>query len=997
MDTDTKTETNVKVKKSGRKNEKKKKTVILSTNITSTDVTNTDTTTTDITLEEVCQKMNKLTDEEGPGSASSTDSEDLVNAINYNTITSLAALKDIIQGDNDDTPETDSFFQHYFMNHCNNLSSRNAVTLNPPFPFAERRRLSQCREEDEDDEKKEIDPPTSLVSLEACVEIDSNHSTLTKNRNLSDNTTEQAESTEDELDESTVHGSGIVEGQNAPKRTVMGAKHKFLVTTAEPSPPVPSTAPGAPVEKVLRTQAHNAHTVHFGTKGAEEQRPSVRSIFLAQNLHRDKNYFDSSLIEIRSKVDGDCRSANSEDIWVKRTDEKNLPTKATPTPAERTVAKEDNASTKDTGQERTRSGTWGSQTNRKEIEAVKKTTPRSKQKQVRQSSEPDRRQKREQRLDAAITRSTQSVGERKRRGSADDGQPHPMYQQTIHGTSGVSRRPALFDIFKSRPRGDVKKQPSIMKQVKAAVQSMTKSNSMGREAAKPEPVKAEASKTEAGSSGSTGAAAPKTKDGSAHPHPGSDTRYYHTVTASASRRPSAMAKVMEMFRGRASIPGQSVPLEDAEKRRARTQQQHFGKNLGASLRRTASQEAERRRSSLDHIPTIRHRASDAFLDPHHAAILFRDSRGLPVADPFLEKVNLSDLEEDESQIFVKFFKFHKCYDLIPTSAKLVVFDTQLLVKKAFFALVYNGVRAAPLWDSQRQKFVGMLTITDFIKILQMYYTSPDVAMEELEEHRLETWRQVLKGSVMPLVCIGPDSSLFDAIRMLITNRIHRLPVIDPDTGNVLYILTHKRILRFLFLYINELPKPSYLQCKLREVRIGTLSDIETATEETSIIEALRKFVNRRVSALPLVDSEGRLKDIYAKFDVINLAAEKTYNNLDVSLKTANEHRNDWFEGVQKCTLDETLFDVMERIVRAEVHRLVVVDEEDKVIGIISLSDLLMYLVLRPTGECGGASLRNEHCSIEEKDESPPDAEAEAEAEAAAAAPVDDHPEITVTP
>lgn len=52
--------------------------------------------------------------------------------------------------------------------------------------------------------------------------------------------------------------------------------------------------------------------------------------------------------------------------------------------------------------------------------------------------------------------------------------------------------------------------------------------------------------------------------------------------------------------------------------------------------------------------------------------------------------------EDESQIFVKFFKFHKCYDLIPTSAKLVVFDTQLLVKKAFFALVYNGMCVAML-------------------------------------------------------------------------------------------------------------------------------------------------------------------------------------------------------------------------------------------------------------------------------------------------------------
>lgn len=36
-------------------------------------------------------------------------------------------------------------------------------------------------------------------------------------------------------------------------------------------------------------------------------------------------------------------------------------------------------------------------------------------------------------------------------------------------------------------------------------------------------------------------------------------------------------------------------------------------------------------------------------------------------------------------------KEHKCYDLIPTSSKLVVFDTKLPVKKAFYALVANGM------------------------------------------------------------------------------------------------------------------------------------------------------------------------------------------------------------------------------------------------------------------------------------------------------------------
>lgn len=55
---------------------------------------------------------------------------------------------------------------------------------------------------------------------------------------------------------------------------------------------------------------------------------------------------------------------------------------------------------------------------------------------------------------------------------------------------------------------------------------------------------------------------------------------------------------------------------------------------------------------------------------------------------------------------------------------------------------------------------------------------------------------------------------------------------------------------------------------LREVRIGTYDNIETASEDTSLILALKKFVERRVSALPIIDNEGKLVDIYAKFDVI---------------------------------------------------------------------------------------------------------------------------------
>uniref|UniRef100_A0A8C0EJ19 Protein kinase AMP-activated non-catalytic subunit gamma 2 n=1 Tax=Bubo bubo TaxID=30461 RepID=A0A8C0EJ19_BUBBB len=308
------------------------------------------------------------------------------------------------------------------------------------------------------------------------------------------------------------------------------------------------------------------------------------------------------------------------------------------------------------------------------------------------------------------------------------------------------------------------------------------------------------------------------------------------------------------------------------------------------------------------------------------------------------------LEESESDIYVRFMRSHKCYDIVPTSSKLVVFDTTLQVKKAFFALVANGVRAAPLWESKKQSFVGMLTITDFINILHRYYKSPMVQIYELEEHKIETWRELyLQETFKPLVNISPDASLFDAVYSLIKNKIHRLPVIDPVSGNALYILTHKRILKFLQLFMSEMPKPAFMKKNLDELGIGTYHNIAFIHPDTPIIKALNIFVERRISALPVVDESGKVVDIYSKFDVINLAAEKTYNNLDITVTQALQHRSQYFEGVVKCSMLETLETIVDRIVKAEVHRLVVVNEADSIVGIISLSDILQALVLTPAG------------------------------------------------
>lgn len=50
-----------------------------------------------------------------------------------------------------------------------------------------------------------------------------------------------------------------------------------------------------------------------------------------------------------------------------------------------------------------------------------------------------------------------------------------------------------------------------------------------------------------------------------------------------------------------------------------------------------------------------------------------------LSDVLFVYVCLVTAAEPESDIYMRFMKSHKCYDIVPTSSKLVVFDTALQV------------------------------------------------------------------------------------------------------------------------------------------------------------------------------------------------------------------------------------------------------------------------------------------------------------------------------
>lgn len=152
-------------------------------------------------------------------------------------------------------------------------------------------------------------------------------------------------------------------------------------------------------------------------------------------------------------------------------------------------------------------------------------------------------------------------------------------------------------------------------------------------------------------------------------------------------------------------------------------------------------------------------------------------------------------------------------------------------------------------------------------------------------------------------------------------------------NNNFYLLNEK-----IFLLINLL---------FLELKVGTFNDIICIQENSAVIEALRLFLEKKVSALPVINSSGICIDVFTKFDAIEMAARGSYADLDKEINTAFEDKIKHTRQIVTCKRADSLRSVMEKAVLAEVHRLIVVDDDMKVDGIVSLTDILTHIILRP--------------------------------------------------
>lgn len=319
------------------------------------------------------------------------------------------------------------------------------------------------------------------------------------------------------------------------------------------------------------------------------------------------------------------------------------------------------------------------------------------------------------------------------------------------------------------------------------------------------------------------------------------------------------------------------------------------------------------------------------------------------------------------EAIAEFLRSRSCFDLIRPSGKVVVFETNIPIQLAFYALLEHEMMAAPLWDSRRREFAGLMTITDFVDVLRWYHDHhgrngaaieglasrslsqvlDDEGAGQLFTHATEARRR-REGELAEdrdLVAVDVNASLYEACDVMRRRNRRFLPVVAPDDCGVLAVVTHVDILDFFVAHFRE--ERRLFDQPVVELGIGTFDRLATVTRDTRLRDVLELLAQRDLSSVPVVDDNGRVAGLYARADITFLATATDADSVVANLATVvgdllRQRRAD--EPLHTCPTHASLEFVFQLFAEVKFRRLIFLDDDNRPVGVVSARDLLAYFI-----------------------------------------------------
>ena len=183
----------------------------------------------------------------------------------------------------------------------------------------------------------------------------------------------------------------------------------------------------------------------------------------------------------------------------------------------------------------------------------------------------------------------------------------------------------------------------------------------------------------------------------------------------------------------------------------------------------------------------------------------------------------------------------------------------------------------------------------------------------------------------------PDSSISKAARVMLENRIAALPVVEDE--RLIGILSSSDLMRFIIYACPLLEKEILVDQYMSD-------EIISVNPKTTLLEAHRLTGTKRIRTLPVLDDD-RLVGIVTRTDLVcsdpSRLASKEHQDLLLKILLQPVEKV-MTEDLITISPEAPIAEAARLMLENVIHSLLVVDEDQKLVGVITESDLFLMIV-----------------------------------------------------
>jgi CBS domain-containing protein len=325
----------------------------------------------------------------------------------------------------------------------------------------------------------------------------------------------------------------------------------------------------------------------------------------------------------------------------------------------------------------------------------------------------------------------------------------------------------------------------------------------------------------------------------------------------------------------------------------------------------------------------------------------------PVMEPSFPTYTTSDQ-------FIRLLVTAKVDEIRPPDNRIFVAQRTDRVVDVFRGLILHNFLSVPVLSKVKVKWYGLVDIYDIVKFVVGFFGETEELKkdedffklaEKSEEFQKKTVNDIMTYPIRkrnPFHPVNSGYSLMTAVEALARERgLHRVPVVDKDF-NLISIITQSQL-------VQSFSKNIELIGDKKNKPINKTShfpgEVLSVTENVIAMHAFKLMVEQNVSGLAVVNAEGKITGAISIRDLKAMSADgrlfwRLYQPLKeylakVNLETPADGRP---RRVVTVKPTDTLETAIRLLAEKRVHRVFIVDNEMKPVGVLSLKDVLLEII-----------------------------------------------------